>query len=77
MNLFHIAAAALGIHWWGEWIPSKANIADIMTRPGRFFELQAGLGASQHIHKHEFKMPPLGDDSVTLTAWMRAMRAKE
>ena len=77
VNLFHIAVAALGIHWWGEWIPSKANIADIMTRPGRFFELQAGLGASQHIHKHEFKMPPLGDDSVTLTDWMRAMRAKE
>jgi len=44
-----------------------------MTRPGRFFELQAGLGADQVILQHEFKMPPLGDDSMTLTEWMRAM----
>ena len=75
VNLFHIAQAALNVHWWGEWIPSKANIADIMTRPGRFFELQAGLGAGQFINQYEFKMPPLGDDSVTLKEWMRAMRS--
>ena len=27
------ALIALGCDWYGEWIPSKANIADIMTRP--------------------------------------------
>ena len=63
------------MQWWGEWIPSKANIGDIMTRPERFHELQRGLGASQHINKYEFVMPPLGDDTVTLTDWMRTMRA--
>ena len=63
------------MQWWGEWIPSKAKIADIMTRPERFHELQEGLGVSQHIVQYEFVMPPIGDDTVTLTDWMRIMRA--
>jgi hypothetical protein len=32
VNLFHLALVGLECTWYGEWVPSKMNIADIMTR---------------------------------------------
>ena len=75
VNMFHTAAAALGMRWWGEWIPSKANIADIMTRPERFYELRRGLGEDAKIVIWEFKLPPLDDSPEAMLGWMRSMRA--
>ena len=45
VNLFHLAIIALDVDWWGEWVPSKANCADLMTRPDArgWQELEAGL----------------------------------
>ena len=43
VNMFHVALIAFGSEYWGEWVPSKENIAVIMTRPERFAELKAGL----------------------------------
>ena len=73
VNMFHAALIAFDIEWWGEWVPSKANIADIMTRPERFAELLAGLRGAE-LTEHELKLPPLGDDWTSLRAWMRTMR---
>ena len=75
VNVFHVAVMALRMRWWGEWIPSAANIADIMTRPERFAELRAGLEKGAVIHEYKFKMPPIDYDSTDLVAWMRLMRA--
>ena len=76
VNLFHVAVAALGMQWWGEWIPSKANIADIMTRPERFHLLQEGIGVGVHINEYTFKMPPMHKSIDDLAAWMREMRSQ-
>ena len=40
VNMFHAALIALDMRWYGEWVPSKANIT---TRPERFHELLDGL----------------------------------
>ena len=54
----------------GEWVPSKANLGDIMmTRPERYHELLEGLRKYQWYREanpegpeeYELKLPPLGD----------------
>lgn len=78
VNMFHVAMLALDVEWYGEWVPSKANIADIMTREERFHELLAGLGAEacENLHNFELKLPPLGESWEDLRAWMAQMRAR-
>ena len=44
--MFHLAVLALDMEWYGEWVPSKANIADIMTRPERYHELERSASGS-------------------------------
>ena len=39
VNTFHGALLALRMRWYGEWVPSKANIADILTRLEHYHEL--------------------------------------
>ena len=39
--------------WYGEWVPSKANLGDIMTRPERFHELLEGLRRYQVVQRGE------------------------
>ena len=75
VNLFHAAVVALEIKWWGEWVPSKANIADIMTRPERFHELKKGL-AGVKIIEAKVELPPMGFSAGKLKEWMREMRAR-
>ena len=70
--MFHLAVLALGIEWYGEWVPSKANVADIMTRPERFHELELGLG--QRPIAFELILPPLGESWSNLRAWLRSAR---
>ena len=41
--MFQMTLIALECEWYEEWIPSKANLADIVTRPERFNELLEGL----------------------------------
>ena len=77
VNMFHVALLALGCEWYGEWVPSKANLADIMTRPERFHELEAGIAriSSRPIREFDMELPPLGAGWGDLKAWMRMMRA--
>jgi hypothetical protein len=79
VNLFHAALIALGIEWYGEWVPSDANVADIMTRPERMHELMAGLksifGDDVEAINVPFELPPAGSSWESLKAWMRHMRS--
>ena len=78
VNMFHVAVLALDIEWYGEWVPSKANIADIMTRPDRFHELREGLGVSDEFFvdfSEDFVLPPMGTDLKALMREMRRRRA--
>jgi hypothetical protein len=74
VNLFHLALMALDVEWYGEWVPSKANIADIMTRPDRFHELEAGLGCVPEYFK--FELPPMGASVDDLKAWIRTLKQR-
>ena len=82
--MFHVALLALNCDWYGEWVPSKANLADIMTRPERKHELMEGLrkcawynaANPEGPEEYELKLPPLGESWDQLTVWMRAMRAR-
>ena len=81
VNMHHAACIALNVDWYGEWIPSKANIADIMTRPERYHELLEGLSKlprymCKEVYGFEITLPPLGDSVGSLKAWMRLMRTK-
>ena len=80
VNLFHVALLALDIEWYGEWVPSKANVSDILTRPERMHELLPGLrrhfGDDFEIEDVEFVFPPLGKTVGELKEWMREMRAR-
>ena len=74
VNVFHAALIALRMRWWGERISSKANIADIMTRPGRFHELLAGLEQGATVQTYDFVLPPINWETTDLVEWMRSMR---
>ena len=87
VNMFHVALIALRVDWYGEWVPSKANIADLMTRPERFEEFRQGLGGlpaydaeEQRVHPSpsltvkELELPPLDLMSGELLQWARTMR---
>ena len=69
---------ALRVEWWGEWIPSKANVADIETRPERVHELLEGLstlGMHNVTTYEEYELPPLDMGAEKLRQWMREVRA--
>ena len=67
VNLSHIACIALECEWYGEWVPSAANIADLMTRVEQrgMEELLRGLGKTK-IDEFDLKLPPLGDSVENL-----------
>ena len=76
VNLFHAALIALQVKWWGEWVPSAANVADIMTRPERFDELLQGL-QGRPLTRRALTLPPLHlVGRGKLSEWMRDMRQK-
>ena len=82
VNMFHLALVALNVDWYGEWIPSEANIADLMTRPEKrgWQELKAGLEkalgeeAVRDMRRYEMKLPPLGETFAELKAWFLEVR---
>ena len=72
VNMFHVAIIALQCEWYGEWIPSKANPSDIMTRPDRFHELAEMFPG---VSPEQLTFPPVGDDWSNLRTWAQTMRA--
>ena len=65
INLFHVATIALGCEWWGEWVPSAANLADIPTR-----EKSASLRPPHVADGGEIELPPLDWSAGQLRDWM-------
>ena len=39
VNMFHAQCVALGCLGHGEWVPTKANVGDLPSRPERFHEI--------------------------------------
>ena len=75
VNLFHVALIALNIQWWGEWVPSKANVADIMTRTSRFHELKEGLGDAK-LTETALELPPMHKTVGELKDWITALKVR-
>ena len=83
VNMFHVALLALGCKWYGEWVPSKANVADIMTRPERFHELLDGLRRElagkgypedELLHGFELDLPSMDTAPGNLKGWWQHLR---
>ena len=81
-NLFHLALVALNVDWYGEWVPSEANVADLMTRPEKrgWRELVAGLTeifgseAVRKMRRYDLQLPPLGATIGELKDWFFLMK---
>ena len=70
INLFHVACIALDMDWYGEWVPSKANIADLPTRAERAHEIPDG------VTRVELELPPAHLTVGGLDEWLAAMDAR-
>ena len=67
VNAFHLAAQALNVEFYHEWVPSKANVADIPTRPERAHEIPS------NVRRGAMVMPPISGDAGALRRWRDAM----
>ena len=74
VNLFHLALVGLECTWYGEWVPSKMNIADIMTRPERFHELEQYI-CGDDVFEGGVTFPPVHAEWEQLVAKAREFRA--
>ena len=71
VNMFHAALIGLECEWYGEWVPSKANIADMMTRPERWAEFMIGLPQAVRL---ELVLPPIAASVEQLRQWVKGVR---
>jgi hypothetical protein len=56
-NMYHLAVACKEVRVWHEYVPSKANIADIQSRPGhRDWHALAAMGIEEFVKEMVF--PP-------------------
>ena len=67
--MFHAQMAALGCLWYGEWVPSKANPADIPTRPDRAHEMSP---TARYV---EMVLPPVESIEADIAEWIRSVKA--
>ena len=73
--LFHLALMATHCEWYGEWCPSKANLADIMTRPDRWESELKSIIPDVQLHEG-VQLPPLGMSVPDMKAWLINLRNK-
>ena len=64
-NMLWLAAAAIGTRPWFEYVPSKANLADLPSRGE--FELLERLGARR---VHDVPLLGAADWHAPLASWM-------
>jgi hypothetical protein len=69
VNLFHAQIAALRCRFYGDWVPSKANPADVPTRAERAHEVPPSATWIQMI------LPALEAVERNVGAWIREVRA--
>ena len=68
VNVFHAQMVGLQCEWYGEWVPSKANPADIPTRPERLHELPAD------VEWVEMALPSVEEIEGDLSGWIARAR---
>ena len=64
VNAFHLQLVSLDAHVWLEFVPSKANIADLPSRDE--YELLEHLGG----RRASLRMPPAADWQSPLQVWL-------
>jgi hypothetical protein len=69
VNLFHAQMAALRCLFYGDWVPSKANPADVPTRAERVHEVPPSATWVQMV------LPALEAVERDVGAWIREVRA--
>ena len=69
VNLFHAQIAALHCWFYGDWVPSKANPADVPTRAERAHEMPPSATWVDMV------LPALEAVERNVGAWIQAVRA--
>ena len=69
VNLFHAQIAALRCWFYGDWVPSKANPADVPTRAERLHEVPPSATWVEMV------LPALEAVERNVSAWIREVRA--
>ena len=70
-NSYHLAVAHLECKVWLEWVPSKANVADLPSRDGdlELLEVLEAAGFGPAFDEVEFRLPPLATWAAPLAAF--------
>ena len=68
VNAFHLLAASLTCDVWFDYVPSKANLADLPSR-GDYALLQAMGGEWVNV-----RLPPAADWAAPLEYWATVMQ---
>ena len=68
VNLFHAQIAALRCRFYGDWVPSKANPADVPTRVERLHEAPSSATWMSMV------LPALEAVERDVGAWIRVVR---
>ena len=71
-NAFHLQLAGLSTTAYLEYVPSKANIADLPSREG-FYELHAELDGLSVLDDdaHQLLIPDVAEWNLPLATWIR------
>ena len=70
VNLFHAQLVALECWFYGEWVPSKANPADVPTRPDRWHEIPPTAVEVPMV------IPDVAAVEADVAAWIHSVRAR-
>jgi len=70
VNIFHAQLAGIRSWFFGDWVPSKANPADVPTRPERFHEMPSTAVWVDMV------LPPIEQVEFDLAAWIAGVRAR-
>ena len=67
--VFHAQLVGLRIQYYGEWVPSKANPADVPTRPDRWDEFPPEVTWVPMV------LPPVAAMEADFEEWIARSRA--
>ena len=76
VGAFHAYNVGLRAEVFFEYVRSKANIADLLTRADRFEEFELGMKGMTVKRIHDFVLPPLGDNWHDLRKWIHELQVR-
>ena len=73
VNAFHLQVAGLKANVYFDWVPSKANIADLPSRPSKAANAQLSLalrGFDSSTGRERLVIPDVASYDAPLSSWL-------